>query len=119
MRRSSWRRDTGSALIEAVAIGSVVFLAVVAAVSATIELGLRGSAAEQAARSSAVHAARHADLVAAEDMAGRGGDATRDGDTIRVVVVTGAGLPHPDGTAWTSIIGRSAMPLAPFRSDRG
>lgn len=119
MCRSSSSRDHGSALIEAIVIGSFVFIIVLAAVSATIELSVVGGDAQESARVGAVHAARHAGPSSAEEFGGLGTRADRVGDSIRVVVVPAITVPHPDGTRGIGIAPSAAMPLAPFRSDRG
>lgn len=122
MRRSSSSPERGSALIEAVVIGSFVFIVVAASVSAAIEVALAGGDAATAARVAAVHSARHSGPDAAIEMAarsGRGVSAEREGDAIRVSVVTAVELPHPDGLVSRVVVGRGEMPLAPFRSDRG
>lgn len=122
MRRSSSNPEGGSALIEAVVIGSFVFIVVMAAVSATIRVSLTGEELASSARIAAVHSARHSDPAVAESMAawsGHDASADRVGDSIRVVVVTRVDLPHPDGRANRLLVGRGEMPLAPFRSDRG
>lgn len=119
MLRSSSIRERGSALIEALIIGSFVFLVVMAAISSMIEVAIEGGAGAARSRIGAVHAARHADVVSAESMAGRGAEATDEGDALGVIVLSRVELPHPDGAMWQTLFGRASMPLAPFRSARG
>lgn len=124
MRLSSSRPDRGSALIEALVIGSFVFVVVVAAVSSSIRVVTTGAAARQAARVAAVHAARHGDTVAAGELARSlmsGGEVTvrRSGYAIQVVIGRTIEVPHPDGILPLTVIGEATVPLAPFRSNRG
>ena len=121
MRRSSSSHEQGSALIEALVIGSFVFIVVVASVASAIDVALGGGEAQQAARTAAVHAARHAGPMVAIEMVGPGFDvdATREGDTIAVHATSAVALPHPDGLLRFDVGGTAEMPLAPFRSDRG
>jgi hypothetical protein len=117
--RSSWNRDSGSALIEAVVIGALVFLTVMTAVSAAIDIAVIGGGAQASARDAAVHAARHAGPDAAEDLAGRRSNASRIGDSMQVTVSTDIVVPHPHGLLRLGITPVAEIPLAPFRSDRG
>jgi hypothetical protein len=122
MRRSSSTPDRGSALIEAVVIGSFVFIVVAAAVSATVEVAVAGGTAVEAARVLGVHAARHEGPEAAERLAGSKSldlDATSSGGVIHVVVTDRVGLPHPGGLRSVDVIGVTDVPMAPYRSDRG
>lgn len=117
-------RDHGSALIEAVVIGSVVFLIVLAATGSAIRVAVRGGEVTEAARVAAVHAARHDDVEAALDLAGSlfpdfDVDAGRTDGSIFVAAGAGISLPHLDGIVYRYLVGRAEMPLAPFRSDRG
>ncbi|MCH7583931.1 MAG: hypothetical protein IH941_02085 [Acidobacteria bacterium] len=120
----SLHRELGSALIEALVIGSVSFLVIVAALSASIRIAVSGAELQEAARAGAVHAARHGDVDSARQVAaalfpGIGISALRIDDRIVVVATVLVDLPHPQGRAQAALVGRAEMPLAPFRSDRG
>jgi len=105
-------------------IGSVVFLIVGAALGAALRVVALQSETVEATRSAAVHAARHRDVSAAEDVATTwfgGGTVTgsRRGDSIAVVIDVLVEVPHPLGTRWVPLTAGAEMALAPFRSDRG
>lgn len=122
MLRSSSNPEKGSALIEAVVIGSFVFIVVVAAVSAAIDVAIRGGEVTEGARVAAVHSARHAGPETAVAMAAGSGStvsASRRGEAIDVAVAALVEVPHPDGPRPLGLSGRATMPLAPYRSDRG
>jgi 5-enolpyruvylshikimate-3-phosphate synthase len=111
-------------LIEVVVIASASFLIVVAAISASIRVAIHGTELQEAARSGAVHAARHGDLESARSMAealypGIEISAKRIDDRVVTVATALLDLPHSDGKARIGVTGRAEMPLAPFRSNRG
>ena len=123
MRRclSSLPRENGSALIEAVAIGSVIFLVVASALVSSIRVTIAGTEAREAARVGAVHAARHDGVAAAKRLAGTlfpgaSVHARRDADSVAVSVVNRVILSHPAGAAAVEVVGSARVPLAPFRS---
>jgi len=116
-------RESGSALIDVVVIGSVSFLLVAVAVSASIRIVLSGAELQEAARAGAVHAARHRDVESARTVAaalypGIDISAVRIDDRIITSATVMLDLPHPRGRAQAHLVGRADMPLAPFRSDR-
>lgn len=126
MRRCqlSLLREEGSAVIEALVIGSVTFLIVIATASAAIRITVAGSEIQEAARAGAVHAARHDHPEAARTLVstlfpGVDVSARRSADRFEVAASTLMAVPHPFGPARVVVNGRAAMPLAPFRSDRG
>ncbi len=117
-------RESGSALIEAVVIASASFLIIIAAISASIRVAIHGAELQEAARSGAIHAARHSDLESARSVAealypGIEISANRVGDRIITVAAIQLDLPHSSGVTRIEIVGRAEMPLAPFRSNRG
>lgn len=78
----------------------------------------------EAADAAAVHAARHDDVAAAERVVrelypGSGVSAIRMGGSIVVRVADVVRVAHPDASRSLDIVVSSAMPVAPFRSDRG
>lgn len=119
MPRSSWIRDTGSVLIETVVIGSMVFLVVIAGLSAAIDISRAGDDARQLVRSAAVHAARHAGPESARELAPAALVTTGDDGAIRVAMTRTLELHHPDGISTVELFVRVAVPVAPYRSDRG
>lgn len=116
-------REAGSALIEVVVIASVSFLIVAAAVSASIRIVVRGAELQEAARSGAIHGARHGDAESARAMTAAlypGVEVAgwlREGRIVTIASIR-VDLPHPDGVQAQTIVGRAEMPLAPFRSAR-
>ncbi len=117
-------REDGSALIEAVVIGSVVFLVVAGALVSSIRVTIAGTEVREAARVGAIHAARHDDAASAEALSralypGALVQAVQEADTLTVSVVNRVALPHPAGSVTVRVAGRAEVPLAPFRSDRG
>lgn len=122
--RSSWSHDRGSALIESLVVGSIVFLVVMSAVASSIRITVIGNEADEAARAGAIHAARHDDPSAAVIVSetlfpGAKIRARRDATGVNVSVVAPVVVSHPAGTTVFQVTGDASMPLAPFRSDRG
>lgn len=120
----SSRLEAGSALIEALVIGSVSFLVIAATVSASIRIAVSGAELQEAARAGAVHAARHGDVESARAMTaslypGVDVDVRRIDDRIVTSAALLLELPGADRPRQVTIVGRAEMPLAPFRSDRG
>ena len=119
MLRLSSCRDRGSALVEVVVVSSIVFIVVMSAISAAFEVTVAGDSARTAVRSAAVHAARHVGPEEAEVLAGPRSNARRVGDDIRVVMALDVVVRHPGGPRRIALAPSAAMPIAPFRSDRG
>jgi hypothetical protein len=111
-------------VIEALVIGSAVFIIVIAAVTAVVRITVIGSEAAEAARTAAVHAARHDDVASAAEVArslfpSHDVIAVRRDDSIAVETRVPVRLAHPDGSRTLVVEASAEMPLAPFRSDRG